>query len=82
MNLVQGCQNDETVMDSPMHQIPVLQYVEFEAIRLSLIAVHRIDDRNLHESLAIVEYLEETRPAHPLLPTDPCTALFCANLRH
>ncbi|CEO99226.1 Maleylacetoacetate isomerase [Plasmodiophora brassicae] len=55
VNLVQGCQNDETVMDSPMHQVPVLQ----------------IDDRNLHESLAIVEYLEETRPAHPLLPTDP-----------
>uniref|UniRef100_A0A8C5QKW9 maleylacetoacetate isomerase n=1 Tax=Leptobrachium leishanense TaxID=445787 RepID=A0A8C5QKW9_9ANUR len=40
---------------NPMQQVPAL----------------RIDGVTLSQSLAIIEYLEETRPNHPLLPKDP-----------
>ncbi|KAM8921311.1 maleylacetoacetate isomerase [Pelodytes ibericus] len=40
---------------NPMQQVPALQ----------------IDGVTLNESLAIIEYLEETRPNPPLLPQDP-----------
>lgn len=40
---------------NPNAQVPVLQ----------------IDNHRLTESVAILEYLEETRPQHPLLPTSP-----------
>jgi len=40
---------------APLHQVPCLE----------------IDGRLLYQSVAILEYLEETRPAVPLLPSDP-----------
>ncbi len=43
---------------NPQAQIPVLQ----------------IDDASLHQSLAILDYLEVTRPAPALLPADPVQA--------
>lgn len=42
---------------NPLHAVPALV----------------IDGHVLTESVAIIEYLEETRPAPPLLPTDPAT---------
>ena len=35
------------------------------------VPVLRIDDRTMAESAAICEYIEETRPEPPLMPTDP-----------
>nr|QHU80066.1 glutathione S-transferase Z2 [Bemisia tabaci] len=40
---------------NPMQQVPAL----------------RIDGRTLIDSISIMHYLEETRPEHPLLPSDP-----------
>lgn len=38
---------------------------------LKVVPTLQIDGHNLFESAAIIEYLEETRPSHPLLPKDP-----------
>lgn len=38
---------------------------------LGLVPVLHIDGTDLSESVAILEYLDETRPAMPLLPQDP-----------
>ncbi|XP_069807064.1 maleylacetoacetate isomerase isoform X1 [Dendropsophus ebraccatus] len=58
VNLIQaGGQQltDEYRRVNPMQQVPAL----------------RIDGVTLSQSLAIIEYLEETRPQPPLLPRDP-----------
>eukprot|EP00474_Spongospora_subterranea_P009580 CRZ10038.1 hypothetical protein [Spongospora subterranea] len=57
INLLKGEQLDDVnFSQSPVHQVPVLE----------------IDGHSLHESMAIIEYLEETRPSQtPLLPKDP-----------
>ncbi|XP_053553345.1 maleylacetoacetate isomerase isoform X3 [Bombina bombina] len=47
--------SDEYKEVNPMQQVPAL----------------RIDGITLSQSLAIIEYLEETRPNPPLLPKDP-----------
>lgn len=36
-----------------------------------LVPMLEIDDHSLTQSMAIIEYLDETRPAPPLLPEDP-----------
>lgn len=64
INLVQdGGQQltDEYRRVNPMQQVPAL----------------RIDGVTLTQSLAIIEYLEETRPHPPLLPRDPIKRVQC-----
>ncbi|KAM9293850.1 maleylacetoacetate isomerase [Gastrophryne carolinensis] len=64
INLIQdgGQQKtDEYKRVNPMQQVPAL----------------RIDGVNLSQSLAIIEYLEETRPNPPLLPRDPIKRAQC-----
>lgn len=56
IHLVKGNQFDPTFIQlNPSAQVPVLF----------------IDTIHLSESVAILEYLEETRPQYPLLPSDP-----------
>ena len=56
VHLKNGEQNDPAFADiNPMGYVPVLE----------------IDGHVLTESLPIIEYLDETRPAPPLLPADP-----------
>ena len=56
MNLLKDGQHDtEYVKLNPMHEVPTLH----------------IDGHYLNQSMAILEYLEEVHPAHPLLPKDP-----------
>ncbi|KAM3919951.1 maleylacetoacetate isomerase isoform 1-T1 [Leptodactylus fuscus] len=52
---------DEYRRVNPMQQVPAL----------------RIDGVTLSQSLAIIEYLEETRPDPPLLPRDPIKRAQC-----
>lgn len=52
---------DEYRRVNPMQQVPAL----------------RIDGVTLTQSLAIIEYLEETRPQPPLLPRDPIKRAQC-----
>ncbi|XP_073443518.1 maleylacetoacetate isomerase isoform X1 [Dendrobates tinctorius] len=64
VNLIQdgGQQRtDEYKRVNPMQQVPAL----------------RIDGVTLSQSLAIIEYLEETRPLPPLLPGDPLKRAQC-----
>ncbi|KAM4014573.1 maleylacetoacetate isomerase isoform 2-T2 [Anomaloglossus baeobatrachus] len=64
VNLIQdgGQQRtDEYKRVNPMQQVPAL----------------RIDGVTLSQSLAIIEYLEETRPHPPLLPRDPLKRAQC-----
>jgi len=57
VNLVAGAQRDASYRErSPTGYVPALE----------------IDGHVLHESSAILEYLEETRPEPPLLPTGAC----------
>ncbi|XP_034487972.1 probable maleylacetoacetate isomerase 2 isoform X2 [Drosophila innubila] len=49
------CYTNEYRELNPMQQVPAL----------------RIDGQTLCDSVAIMHYLEETRPEHPLLPIDP-----------
>lgn len=55
VNLLKGDQLDASFERSPLRQLPLLQ----------------VDGVELHESMAIVNYLDETRPDPPLLPKDP-----------
>lgn len=55
MNLVNGGQHDDAYVKlNPMHEVPSLH----------------IDGHFLNQSMAILEYLEEKYPQHPLLPKD------------
>lgn len=59
VDLLGGKQAQQEYMDkNPMRQVPTLQ----------------IDGRNLTQSLAIIRYLELTRPEVPLVPEDPYLA--------
>jgi maleylpyruvate isomerase len=51
---------DAYVAMNPMHQVPTLEVVEDDGTR-----------RRLVQSMAILEYLEERWPQHPILPRDP-----------
>ncbi|KAG9481724.1 hypothetical protein GDO78_010778 [Eleutherodactylus coqui] len=67
INLIQdGGQQltDEFKRVNPMQQVPAL----------------RIDGVTISQSLAIIEYLEETRPLPPLLPKDPIKRAQCRML--
>jgi maleylacetoacetate isomerase len=56
VNLLDGAQSDETYRAlNPQGLVPALE----------------IDGRRLTQSLAIIDYLDETRPDPPLLPADP-----------
>lgn len=58
---------------NPMEQVPALQigrYKKKGKIRHSNYSIFIADGHTLVESLAIMHYLEETRPQRPLLPQD------------
>lgn len=56
VNLLDGAQSDEAYRAlNPQGLVPALE----------------IDGRRLTQSLAIIDYLDETRPEPPLLPADP-----------
>ena len=48
---------------------------------MALPALVEDDGTMLFQSLAILEYLDETHPAPPLLPADPPAAPGCARWR-
>lgn len=59
VNLLDGDQLDQPFMTiNPQAQIPVLE----------------IDGATLHQSMAILDYLEATHPSPPLLPSNPAEA--------
>ncbi len=61
INLLQKeSKSEEYTKLNPMQQIPLLV----------------IDGHSLAQSVAICEYLEETRPQHPLYPSDKCITSF------
>lgn len=65
---------------NPMEQVPALQigWLYFDVIRIwiglhgfhSFFFCFNLDGHTLVESIAIMHYLEETRPQRPLLPQD------------
>jgi maleylacetoacetate isomerase len=57
----------------PVHLLKKEQFApEFAALGTGLVPVLTTDDGlPLHQSLAIIEYLDETVPEPPLLPSDP-----------
>jgi maleylpyruvate isomerase len=62
VNLLDGSsESPEYLKRNPMGYVPTLEIVDAAAGKPRFIA----------ESTAIIEWLEETHPAHPLLPTDP-----------
>ena len=66
-----------------MHLAKGEQYSpEFTAINpQSLVPVLEEEGHRLYQSLAIMQYLDETHPKPPLLPADPSSATACARWR-
>jgi maleylpyruvate isomerase len=56
---VLGQEKSSYLVVNPMRQVPTLEWTEGDAVI------------RLTQSVAIVEYLEETRPIPPLMPKDP-----------
>lgn len=73
VNLLKSEQLDKAFADkNPLCQVRKLQKSIPGSLTTLKLPVLCIDGHLLHESLAIIEYLEETRPEPPLLPKDPC----------